>query len=116
MANLRFGSSADSPLRVVIRRPEFPGTQYRIGRRGFAAPPLRYDTACDIRARIWYDAPMRKSIFHRIFKLGPLQLHVYVPPRSRRPGRGIEDGMIPAVPDRPKNLSGGAAAALEFDD
>lgn len=71
---------------------------------------------CDIRAQIWYDAPMRKSIFHRLFKLGPLQLHIYVPPRSRRPGRGIQDGMIPAVPDRPKNLSGGAAAALEFDD
>jgi hypothetical protein len=33
----------------------------------------------------------------------------------RKPGGEPESGGVPAVPDRPKNLSGGAAAALEFE-
>jgi hypothetical protein len=33
----------------------------------------------------------------------------------RKPGDEPESGGVPAVPDRPKNLSGGAAAALEFE-
>ena len=35
--------------------------------------------------------------------------------RPRRPPR-FEAGMIPAIPDKPLNLSGGAAAPLEFDE
>ena len=36
--------------------------------------------------------------------------------RTRRPPKDLEDGGVPVEPDKPKNLSGGAAAALEFDD
>jgi hypothetical protein len=34
----------------------------------------------------------------------------------RKPGDQPESGGVPAVPDRPKNLSGGAAAAMEFEE
>ena len=39
-------------------------------------------------------------------------------PRKRKPRRGkdLDDGGVPVEPDKPKDLSGGAAAALEFDD
>ena len=38
--------------------------------------------------------------------------------RSRRKKRGpdFEDGGVPVEPNRPKDMSGGAAAALEFDE
>ena len=36
--------------------------------------------------------------------------------KSRRPGKRHEDGGVPVEPDRPNTLSGGASAALEFDD
>ena len=36
------------------------------------------------------------------------------PKRRRRPD--VEDGGVPVSPDRPRNLTGGAAAALDFDD
>jgi hypothetical protein len=36
-------------------------------------------------------------------------------PPLRKPRRDPEAGGVPAVPDRPKNLSGGAAAELEFE-
>lgn len=37
--------------------------------------------------------------------------------RRGRDGRDLEGGEgVPVTPDRPNNLSGGAAAALEFDD
>ena len=36
--------------------------------------------------------------------------------RRRRRGKDLEDGGVPVAPDKPKNLTGGAAAALEFDD
>ena len=37
--------------------------------------------------------------------------------RNRRGGRkDLDDGGVPVEPNRPKNLSGGAAAALEFED
>ena len=38
--------------------------------------------------------------------------------RNRRKKRGpdLEDGGVPVEPNRPKGLSGGAEAALEFDD
>ena len=46
----------------------------------------------------WYDAQQRR--------------------RRRRPGRrkDFDDGGVPVEPNRPRNLSGGAAAALEFED
>lgn len=38
--------------------------------------------------------------------------------RAKRPGRrkGEEPGGLPVEPNRPNTLSGGAAAALEFDE
>jgi hypothetical protein len=37
--------------------------------------------------------------------------------RPRRKGGDTpESGGVPAVPDRPKNLSGGAAAAMEYEE
>lgn len=36
--------------------------------------------------------------------------------RRRRRRKDLDDGGVPVGPDKPKNLSGGAAAALEFDD
>ena len=38
--------------------------------------------------------------------------------RRRRPRRrkDLDEGGVPVEPDKPKNLSGGAAAALEFED
>lgn len=36
--------------------------------------------------------------------------------RKPRKGFGLEGGGVPVEPDRPNTLSGGAAAALEFDD
>jgi hypothetical protein len=38
------------------------------------------------------------------------------PLNRRKPGREPDAGGVPAVPDRPKNLSGGAAAALEYEE
>ena len=35
--------------------------------------------------------------------------------RRRRGRRDLEDGGVPVEPNKPKNLSGGAAAALEFE-
>lgn len=37
-------------------------------------------------------------------------------PSKRRPRRGGVADPMPVEPDRPNNLTGGAAAALEFDD
>ena len=37
------------------------------------------------------------------------------PPR-RKPGKGMGGEPVPVEPNRPNNLSGGAAAALEFDE
>jgi hypothetical protein len=38
-------------------------------------------------------------------------------PRLRRKrDRDLDDGGVPVEPDKPRNLEGGAAAALEFDD
>lgn len=36
--------------------------------------------------------------------------------RRRRRRKDLDEGGVPVEPDKPKNLSGGAAAALEFDD
>ena len=37
--------------------------------------------------------------------------------RNRRGRRkDLDDGGVPVEPNKPRNLSGGAAAALEFDD
>lgn len=45
--------------------------------------------------------------------------HFAVVPKAfkrRRPGKTPEDGGVPVEPNRPNTLSGGAAAALEFDE
>ena len=34
----------------------------------------------------------------------------------RRRRKDLDDGGVPVAPDKPGNLSGGAAAALEFED
>lgn len=36
--------------------------------------------------------------------------------RKRRRGKDLDGGGVPVEPDSPKNLSGGAAAQLEFDE
>ena len=36
--------------------------------------------------------------------------------RRRRRDRDKDEGGVPVEPNKPKNLSGGAAAALEFDE
>ena len=38
------------------------------------------------------------------------------PDKRRRRRPDLDQGGVPVEPDKPKNLSGGAAAALEFDD
>lgn len=59
---------------------------------------------------------------HRVRLAGQLRLRGgWTSPRPlkrprRKPGGEPESGGVPAVPDRPKNLSGGAAAAMEFED
>lgn len=35
--------------------------------------------------------------------------------RRRKRGRDLDDGGVPVEPNNPRNLEGGAAAALEFD-
>jgi hypothetical protein len=35
---------------------------------------------------------------------------------KRKRDRDLDDGGVLVEPDKPRNLSGGAAAALEFDD
>ena len=53
----------------------------------------------------------------RSLKREPLYLKVVRAVR-RKPKSGKDDGGLPMTvePNRPNNLSGGAAAALEFDD
>ncbi|MEA2999375.1 MAG: hypothetical protein QOK17_1208 [Sphingomonadales bacterium] len=36
--------------------------------------------------------------------------------RKRRPGKDGKHGGVPVEPDRPRNLTGGAAAELDFED
>ena len=36
--------------------------------------------------------------------------------KKRKPGKDLDDGGVPVEPDRPRNLTGGAAAELEFRD
>ena len=36
--------------------------------------------------------------------------------RRRRGRKNLDDGGVPVAPDKPRNLFGGAAAALEFED
>jgi hypothetical protein len=38
------------------------------------------------------------------------------PGPGRKSSRNLDDGGVPVEPNRRRNLSGGAAAALEFDD
>ena len=43
-------------------------------------------------------------------------LHAQKRSRPRRRRKDFDDGGVLVEPNKPKNLSGGAAAALEFDD
>jgi hypothetical protein len=36
--------------------------------------------------------------------------------RKRKPGKDNDRGGVPVEPDRPQNLTGGAAAELDFED
>ena len=36
--------------------------------------------------------------------------------RKGKRGRDLDDGGVPVEPNKPRNLEGGAAAALEFDE
>jgi hypothetical protein len=47
-----------------------------------------------------------------------LDILAWVALHKRRPrrGRDLDDGGVPVEPDKPRTLSGGAAAALEFDE
>ncbi len=60
------------------------------------------------------------QIHIRLHRHGPPTFHLTQWTRwlNRRPpiSKSKEDGGVPVEPDSPKNLSGGAAAALEFDD
>ena len=40
----------------------------------------------------------------------------YLGTRRKKGGPDLEEGGVPVEPNRPKDLSGGAAAAPEFDD
>ena len=62
---------------------------------------------------------------HREHSLGHgVTLHILawlaVQEKRSRPRRGrrrdLDDGGVPVEPTRPRNLSGGAAAALEYED
>lgn len=43
-------------------------------------------------------------------------LPAYLRARRKKRGPDLEEGGVPVEPNRPKDMSGGAAAALEFDD
>jgi len=53
--------------------------------------------------------PGRSSIWDNL-------LPAYLRSRRKKRGPDLEDGGVPVEPNRPKDMSGGAAAALEFDD
>ncbi len=36
--------------------------------------------------------------------------------RRGQPGKELDEGGVPVEPDRPRNLEGGAAAELDFED
>jgi hypothetical protein len=36
--------------------------------------------------------------------------------KRRKPGKELDEGGVPVEPDRPRNLEGGAAAELDFED
>lgn len=61
-------------------------------------PSRRKGRARDIGGQLaaWFDADKKRS--------------------RRRRRKDLDDGGILVEPNKPKNLSGGAAAALEFDD
>lgn len=40
----------------------------------------------------------------------------YLRAHRKKGGPDLEEGGVPVEPNRPKDMSGGAAAALEFDD
>ncbi len=60
--------------------------------------------------------PHRKHGRGYVFNLHMLAWIEAQEKRQRRRRKDLDEGGVPVEPNKPKNLSGGAAAALEFDD
>ena len=100
----------------------------RIPSEVMTAPLTKLAGRRDLEAQIWYWAavpflnPVRS---HRIRRLpfpfrDALRIAEWAEAQDRR-RRGrrrkdLDDGGVPVAPNKPRNLSGGAAAALEFED
>ena len=52
----------------------------------------------------------------KALEYAPISVRLRDDPPRRNPKRGTGGEAVPVEPNRPNNLSGGAAAALEFDD
>jgi hypothetical protein len=61
---------------------------------------------------------LRRDVGGRSFTPGfdGLRKFKFLRRKRRRRGPDPEDGGVPAEPDRPNTLSGGAAAALDFEE
>ncbi|HYD37461.1 MAG TPA: hypothetical protein VEA60_07600 [Allosphingosinicella sp.] len=61
---------------------------------------------------------LRRDVGGRSFAPGFAEPRLPRPPspKKRRGKRDPDEGGVPVEPDRPKTLSGGAAAALDFED
>jgi len=54
---------------------------------------------------------------HRVSRVVIENMEAFAIWRPRRPNRGTDDrDVLPVKPDRPSNLSGGAAVELNFDE
>ncbi|TPG22327.1 hypothetical protein EAH87_00435 [Sphingomonas koreensis] len=66
-----------------------------------------------------HDLPWRRGADNRLWsaeKLGRFLANAARLRKKRRGGPGNNDEPVPVEPNRPNTLTGGAAAALEFDD
>ena len=62
------------------------------------------------RGSAWVQRAIRDAFNRSVdWNWGPVR-------KRRRRGPEAEDGGVPVTPDRPRNLSGGAAAALDFEN
>ena len=64
--------------------------------RSHRSRPLRFPFRDALRLAEWAEAQQRR--------------------RRRRGRKNLDEGGVPVEPNKPRNLSGGAAAALEFED
>ena len=60
------------------------------------------------------DIPSRKP--RRRVSWDALAVALLANRKRRRPGKAPDAGGVPVEPDRPRDLSGGAAAALDFEE